>query len=123
MSIKMYKIGHRNVPKLCCDECGEPITDTLGALALWLPSPDESTPATVFVVHKGNCDRSKSRQLLAERGSLEQREMTDELSQHVVKLLLNTNMVSVKSMKGDQVKYDTSVLDQAFKMNELSAMM
>ena len=48
--------------------------------------------------------------------------MTDELSQHVVKLLLNTNMVSVKPMKGDQVKYNTIVLDQAFKMNELSAM-
>jgi hypothetical protein len=118
MTIKTYRINNDYLPMLCCDECGEPITDTGMALAIWINKNDDlEAPVEVFVVHKGNCDRSKSKKLRSSYGP-EQHEVSEELNRHIVKLLENTNMVKVESVKGDEVKYDTRVLDRAFKINE-----
>jgi len=118
MTIKMYRINNDYLPLLCCDECGEPITDTGMGLAIWIrKNEDIEAPVEVFVVHKGNCDRGKSKKLRSTYGP-EQHEVSEELNRNMVKQLVNTNMVKVEAVKGDEVKYDTHVLDRAVKINE-----
>lgn len=116
--IKIFTVNGCYVPRICCDQCTLPIDDAKGALALWIKGLEPGQPETVYYVHKGDCDRKLSTQLRQQAGYIVN-EYSDEFSQHIVKLLLNTNMILLQQKSNGECTYDLSLLNEAIGRNEV----